>query len=92
MAWAPSYLMTLMVKFHVICDGIGFNAFQIVSSTSAPENAIQKTLNAIGAYSHINDLQLLPTGVEAARYSTAMKVRVLGCTYSEVNIDLKEAS
>lgn len=84
--------MRLMVSPSILCESPTLNASQIVSSTSRPDNAIQKTLNAIGAYSHINDLQLLPTGVEEARYSTAMKVRVLGRVHSGADVDSKEAS
>ena len=91
-AWAPSYSMTLMVGFHVPCESPTLDALKIVSSTSATEDAVQKTLNAIGAYSHINDLQLLPTGVEAARYSTAIKVCVFSRTYLVAKVDPKEAS
>jgi hypothetical protein len=47
------------------------------SITSEPDD-IQKKLNDIGAYTHLNNLQLLPTGVEEARYSKASKVRNYG--------------
>lgn len=43
-------------------------------STSSKQDDIQKDLNAIGAYMHLNNLQLLPTGVEEARYGKASKV------------------
>jgi hypothetical protein len=43
-------------------------------STSSKQDYIQKNLNAIGAYTHLNNLQLLPTGVEEARYGKASKV------------------
>jgi hypothetical protein len=41
---------------------------------SSQQDNIQKNLNAIGAYTHLNNLQLLPTGVEEARYGKTSKV------------------
>lgn len=41
---------------------------------TSQQDDIQKSLNAIGAYTHLNNLQLLPTGVEEARYGKASKV------------------
>jgi len=43
---------------------------------ASQQNEIQKSLNAIGAYTHLNNLQLLPTGVEEARYGKASKKRL----------------
>jgi hypothetical protein len=47
---------------------------QIGPSITSQQDDIQKSLNAIGAYTHLNNLQLLPTGVEEARYGKASKV------------------
>jgi len=44
---------------------------------TSQQDDIQKNLNAIGAYTHLNNLQLLPTGVEEARYAKASKVKSL---------------
>jgi hypothetical protein len=43
-------------------------------SMTSQQDDIHKSLNAIGAYTHLNNLQLLPTGVEEARYGKASKV------------------
>jgi len=45
------------------------------SSVISQQDDIQKNMNAIGAYTHLNNLQLLPTGVEEARYAKASKKR-----------------
>jgi hypothetical protein len=54
---------------------------------------IQKNLNAIGAYTHLNNLQLLPTGVEEARYAKASKVSfnrfVYNCAHHNANAEEK---
>lgn len=46
----------------------------IAPSTTGQQNEIQRNLDAIGAYTHLNNLQLLPTGVEEVRYDRASKV------------------
>jgi hypothetical protein len=58
-------------------------------STMAPQDDIQNNLNAIGAYTHLNNLQLLPTGVEEARYAKASKVGSHHCFYNSVPIVFK---
>jgi len=57
--------------------GLGAFLFDDIEGSSriSQQDDIQKNLNAIGAYTHLNNLQLLPTGVEEARYVKASKKR-----------------
>jgi len=55
--------------------GLGAFLFDEGPSMTSQQDDIHKSLNAIGAYTHLNNLQLLPTGVEEARYGKASKKR-----------------
>ncbi|KZP30044.1 hypothetical protein FIBSPDRAFT_884345 [Athelia psychrophila] len=46
-----------------------FDDVEAATTRTRHQDDIQKELNDIGAYSHLNDAQLRPTGVEEARYA-----------------------
>ncbi|KAF7965039.1 hypothetical protein HWV62_849 [Athelia sp. TMB] len=52
-----------------------FDDVETATSKTRHQDEIQKKLNDIGAYTHLNDVQLRPTGVEEVRYIQASKKR-----------------